>query len=110
MWSLLHRFGKEFFLSDFSVCVGVNLIRNLLKSNISIYYLLNRNDDLNALNLICFGPLYEGDVMCQNDSQWIVKPECHFEDIMIRSFLGWSKYDVTDGQGVKYTARHCCRY
>lgn len=64
---------------------------------------------LHKLCSVQLGPLYDGDVMSQCDSLWILKP-CHIGGIMRCINLWWIKYDVTDGLGVKRTARHCCRY
>lgn len=55
---------------------------------------------LHKLCSVQLGPLYDGDVMSQCDSLWILKP-CHIGGIMRCINLWWIKYDVTDGLNIK---------
>lgn len=48
------------------------------------------------LSFAQLGRLYEGDVMCECDSLWNLKPQCHIEGNMSCINLGWTKCDVTD--------------
>lgn len=50
--------------------------------------------------------LCEDDVMCKCDSLWILEPWCHIEGNVRCINLGWTKYDVTGGLGVKCITRH----
>ena len=45
--------------------------------------------------------------MCKYDSVWILEQECHIDGIMTCINLGKTKYNVTEGQGVKCMARLC---
>lgn len=53
------------------------------------------------------GHLCEDDVMSKYDSVWILEVWRHIDGFMRCIHLGWTKYDIVDGLGVKYTGRHC---
>lgn len=48
--------------------------------------------------------LYGGDAKCKCDPIWILELRCHIEGNVERIYFGWTKSDVTGGQGVKCTA------
>lgn len=45
--------------------------------------------------------------MSKYDSVWILELWRHIDGFMRCIHLGWTKYDIIDGLGVKYTGRHC---
>lgn len=42
--------------------------------------------------------------MCNYESVWILELWCHIDDVLRCFDLGSTKYGITEGLGVKYTA------
>lgn len=94
MCSLLHKFGQGLKLETvllvdwFKLCWGISENNFLFGSLVSM-------SDLQSLSLDC-------DLNASETEPWR-----HIECVIRRINLGWTKYDVIDGLGVKCTACHC---